>query len=78
MVKRTVAAPLWFVSIWLAYGLVAYFTGWPESAGGILGALAAAFVFTDPTGVFWRSTGQADRIGIQTAPAVLDGSRSTS
>jgi len=53
MVKRIAAVPLWFVSVWLTYGLVAYFTGWPTNAGAILGALAAALVFMDPTGVFW-------------------------
>ena len=53
MVKRIAAVPLWFVSIWLTYGLVAYFTGLPENAGAILGALTAALVFMDPTGAFW-------------------------
>ena len=38
MVKRIVAAPLWFVSTWLMYGLVAYFLGIPETGGAIVGA----------------------------------------
>ena len=55
MVKRIVAAPLWFVSTWLMYGLVAYFLGIPETGGAIVGALVAAFVCLDPTGAFWEA-----------------------
>jgi hypothetical protein len=75
MLKRISAIPLWFVSIWFIYGLVAYFTGLPENAGAILGALAAAFVFMDPTGVFWGATEPAP-LASRTAPG-LDGSHST-
>jgi hypothetical protein len=53
MVKRLVATPLWFVSVWLMYGLVAYFLGLPDTGGAILGALAAGLVCMDPTGAFW-------------------------
>jgi len=77
MLKRISAIPLWFVSIWLMYGLVAYFTGLPENAGAILGALAAAFVFMDPTGVFWGATEPVPPPAIRTTPAGLDGSHST-
>jgi hypothetical protein len=75
MVKRIASVPLWFVSIWLTYGLVAYFTGLPANAGAILGALAAAFVFLDPTGVFWGAT-EPTQLDTRTAPS-LDGSPST-
>jgi len=75
MVKRIAAVPLWFVSIWVAYGLVAYFTGLPENAGAILGALAAAFVFMDPTGVFWGAT-EPTPLATRIAPG-LDGNQST-
>jgi hypothetical protein len=75
MVKRIAAVPLWFVSIWLTYGLVAYFTGLPESAGAILGAMTAAFVFMDPTGIFWRATEPAQTT---TGAAVRDIDRSHS
>jgi hypothetical protein len=77
MVKRIAAVPLWFVSIWLMYGLVAYFTGLPENAGAILGALTAAFVFMDPTGIFWGATERVRPIAISTKPAGLEGSHST-
>lgn len=53
MDKRLVATPLWFISIWLAYGLVAYFLGISHQGGAVLGALLAAFVWMDPTGAFW-------------------------
>jgi hypothetical protein len=53
MDKRLVAAPLWFISIWLAYGLLAYFLGISHQGGAVLGALLAAFVWMDPTGAFW-------------------------
>ena len=53
MIKRLVAAPLWFISVGWAYALAAYFLGLPADGGVIVGALAAAFVFIDPTGAFW-------------------------
>jgi hypothetical protein len=53
MVKRIVAAPLWFVSVWLMYGLVAYFLGLPDTGGAVLGALVAALICLDPAGAFW-------------------------
>jgi hypothetical protein len=51
--KRIVAVPLWFVSVWLMYGLVAYFLGLPSGIGAVLGALAGAIVWLDPAGVLW-------------------------
>lgn len=61
MVKRIVAAPLWFVSTWLMYGLVAYFLGIPETGGAVLGALVAALVCLDPTGAFWGARSAATK-----------------
>ena len=72
MVKRVLAAPLWFVSIWLTYGLVAYFTGLPDNAGAILGALTAAFVFLDPTGSFWGHA-TTPSVAIRRSPAGFEG-----
>ena len=56
---RIVAIPLWFVSVWFAYGLVAYFVGVPADGGAVIGALAAAFVAIDPTGAFWGGRSRA-------------------
>jgi hypothetical protein len=53
MVKRLVAVPLWFVSIWMMYGLAAYFLGLPDTGGAVLGALVAGFVWLDPTGALF-------------------------
>ena len=65
MVRRTALAALWFVSTWLAYGLVAYFLGVPDTGGAVIGALIAALVWIDPTGALWsgkaRATSPRDR-----------------
>jgi hypothetical protein len=53
MLKRAVAAALWFVPTWWAYALVVHFLGLPAEGGVVLGALVAAFVAMDPTGVLW-------------------------
>lgn len=53
MLKRVIAVPLWFVSVWLMYGLVAYSLGVPDGGGAILGALTAALIGLDPTREFW-------------------------
>jgi hypothetical protein len=67
MIKRVIAVPLWFVSVWLMYGLVAYFLGVPDGGGAILGALTAALIALDPTGAFWGRP----HVGIATKPATI-------
>ena len=63
MVKRIVAAPLWFLAVWTTYSLVAYALGLPFGGGAILGALAAAFIVLDPTGALWGvRTKQPERL----------------
>lgn len=74
MLKRTSVTILWFVSVWMTYGLVAYFLGMPDYPGGVLGALVAAFVFMDPAGVMWGSAARSPRRGI-VAPGTLQGSQ---
>jgi hypothetical protein len=59
MIKRLVAAPLWFIAMGWGYALAAYFFGLPADGGLIVGALAAAFVFIDPTGALWGSKTRA-------------------
>ena len=76
MVKRALAVPLWFVSIWLTYGLVAYFTGLPDNAGAILGALTAALVFLDPTGSFWGPAA-TQSVAIRRSSVGIEGNHST-
>ena len=59
MVKRLVAAPLWFLSMWWGYALAAHYLGFSGDAGAIVGTVAAALVLIDPTGVFWGSKSRA-------------------
>ena len=54
MVGRIAVASLWFVAAWVGFGIIAYFTGLPDSFGAVIGAIAAAFVFVDPSGALWR------------------------
>ena len=53
MLKRIVAAPLWFLAVWTIYSLVAYVLGLPFARGAILGALVAAFIVLDLTAALW-------------------------
>lgn len=76
MIKRTAVAFFWFLSVWLTYGLVAYFVGLPDVAGGILGSLVAAFVFMDPTGAIWGSA-DSSRQAIKPARGGFRGSHPT-
>ena len=63
MVKRIVAAPLWFLAVWTIWSLVAYVAGLPFGGGAILGALVAAFIVLDPAGAIWnRQTRQQERL----------------
>lgn len=53
MGKRIAATGLWFVAVWMTYGMTAYFAGLPELGGALVGGLAAAVVWIDPTGRLW-------------------------
>jgi hypothetical protein len=55
MSRRTLAAGLWFVSLWMMYGLVASLAGLPDTGGIIIGALVASTVWLDPTHQIWGS-----------------------
>ena len=65
--RRIALAALWFVSVWMTYGLVAYFIGIPDTGGAVLGALVAALVLMDPTGSFWGRT-ERHESGLQRQP----------
>ena len=67
MVRRIALAALWFVSVWMTYGLVAYFVGIPDTGGAVLGALVAALVVMDPTGSFWGRQ-ERQESGLQRQP----------
>ena len=53
MAKRIAAVVLWFVSVWMMYGLVDYAIGLPDAGGVVIAALAAFLVGVDPTKRIW-------------------------
>ena len=53
MAKRIAAVVLWFVSVWMMYGLVDYAIGLPDAGGVVIAALAAFLVGADPTKRIW-------------------------
>jgi hypothetical protein len=56
MAKRLTAVVLWFVSVWMTYGLVDYAFGLPDAGGVVLAALAAFIVGVDPAKRIWVSS----------------------
>ena len=66
MTKRLILAPVWFVSVWMTYGLVAYFIGIPDTGGAVLGALVAGSRPHGSHGLVLGPNGTA-RIGDATA-----------
>ncbi len=53
MVKRVVAALLWFYALWYAGAMLTAFLGVPDLLGPIVGAAAAVLIGFDPRGVIW-------------------------
>jgi hypothetical protein len=58
MLKRAIAASLWFSAIWVGYELVWSLTEVPRIAGPVIAFAVAALVTLDPLALFWpRSVG---------------------
>ncbi|HSL33145.1 MAG TPA: hypothetical protein VK871_05810 [Candidatus Limnocylindrales bacterium] len=53
MLKRSVAAVLWFFTVAWAWNYVAALTGLPSATGLVLAVAVAAFVAVDPKHLFW-------------------------
>jgi hypothetical protein len=53
MLKRSVAAVLWFFTVAWAWNFVAALTGLPQATGFVLALATAAFVAVDPKHLFW-------------------------
>jgi hypothetical protein len=53
LLRRIVAAPMWFVATLMMYELVIYVTGGPHQLGPILGVTAAVLVSVDPLHRIW-------------------------
>ena len=61
MKKRIAVGLLWFYATWVAWAIVAQFTGLSEVAGPVLGVAAAALFAGDPLRRIWtRNANQAD------------------
>lgn len=55
MVKRMLAAILWFYAGWYAGATIAVFLGISPALGPILGTAAAAIIAGDPRRIIWTS-----------------------
>jgi hypothetical protein len=56
MIKRAASTTLWFFTVAWGWNYVALVTGAPAVVGVLLGAAAAAFVWTDPFHRIWPVT----------------------
>jgi hypothetical protein len=53
MLKRALAASLWFAAVWVGYEIVWSLTDVPRIAGPIVAFTVAALVTLDPLALFW-------------------------
>ena len=53
LLRRVVAAPMWFVTTMMMYELVIYVTGGPHQLGPLLGVTTAFLVAVDPLHKIW-------------------------
>jgi hypothetical protein len=53
--KRLVAGPLWFLSVWYLFELLAVLFGVPRILGPIVAAVVAGGVWLDPMHWFWAA-----------------------
>ena len=51
--RRILGAFLWFEAAGSAAGILMYVTGVPTALSLVVGAAVAAFVYVDPTHLFW-------------------------
>jgi hypothetical protein len=55
VMKRNVAAALWFLAVWTAVAGLAMVAGWPAVLGPAAGVMAGSFVWLDPTDQLWTA-----------------------
>ena len=60
MLKRLVAAPLWFLCVWMTVELLNYFVGGPRIVAPIAAGAVALFVAADPFRLIWAKSGRTD------------------
>jgi len=62
MVKRIVAALLWFYVIWAAWNAITLVTGWSVFLGPVIAAAVSAVIAGDPMHRIWAPRVSTDRI----------------
>jgi hypothetical protein len=72
MVKRILAALLWFYAGWYGGNLVADFLGLSLALGPIIGAAAAFLIVGDPRRIIWTAKSIAPSIAANSAFAQND------
>lgn len=72
MVKRILAALLWFYAGWYGGNLVADFLGLSLALGPIIGAAAAFLIVGDPRRIIWTAKSIAPSIAANSAFAPND------
>ena len=63
MLKRALAAFLWFAATWVGYEIVWSLTDVPRIAGPVIAFAVAALVTLDPLALFWPRTVAAEGAG---------------
>jgi hypothetical protein len=61
MLKRGLAAFLWFAAIWVGYEIAWSLTDVPRIAGPVIAFAVAALVTLDPLALFWPRSAGAHR-----------------
>ena len=74
MVKRIVAAILWFYTGWYGGNLLADFLGLSLVLGPIIGAAAAFIVVGDPRRIIWKAKSIGPAIAASAAAVAADSS----
>jgi hypothetical protein len=72
MVKRILAALLWFYAGWYGGNLIADFLGLSLALGPIIGAAAAFLIVGDPRRIIWTAKSIAPSIAANSAFAQND------
>jgi hypothetical protein len=71
MIKRSLAALVWFYVAWVGWNVVAYMTGWSILLGPVVATMVSALVAGDPMHRIW--TARASRASSLT---LVNGTRS--
>jgi hypothetical protein len=69
MKKRLLAGILWFYAAWYGWSVVASFVGVADTAGPILGLVAAVLFAGDPLGRIWSMRRDPATIATPTVPS---------